>query len=162
MRHSFSLVLWSLIALLFMQCAKRGNPTGGPDDETPPVLLRSSRTECNKVSVRIEFDLYFDEYIKLQQTQRSANNVSPIDPSAYVISPQGTAAKYVQIELMDSLRSNTTYNFNFGQSIVGITTKEIHIRISVMFFPQVIMLIRLRCVARLVMPLREKPKTLSL
>ena len=31
------MVLWSLIALLFMQCAKRGNPTGGPDDETSCV-----------------------------------------------------------------------------------------------------------------------------
>ena len=42
----------------------------------------------------------------------------PLDPAAYIISPQSSAAKYVQIELMDTLRPNTTYNFNFGQSIV--------------------------------------------
>ncbi|MEC7617167.1 MAG: Ig-like domain-containing protein [Bacteroidota bacterium] len=118
MRHSFSLVLWSLIALLFVQCAKRGNPTGGPDDETPPVLLRAdpalNTTHFNKERIR----LYFDEYIKLQKLKDQLIVSPPLDPSAYTISPQSTAAKYVQIELMDTLRPNTTYNFNFGQSIV--------------------------------------------
>ncbi|MEC7085478.1 MAG: Ig-like domain-containing protein, partial [Bacteroidota bacterium] len=118
MRHLFSLVLWSLIALLFMQCAKRGNPTGGPDDETPPVLLRAdpalNTTHFNKERIR----LYFDEYIKLQKLKDQLIVSPPLDPSAYIISPQSTAAKYVQIELMDTLRPNTTYNFNFGQSIV--------------------------------------------
>ena len=118
MRHLFSLVLLSLIALLFMQCAKRGNPTGGPDDETPPVLLRAdpalNTTHFNKERIR----LYFDEYIKLQKLKDQLIVSPPLDPSAYIISPQSTAAKYVQIELMDTLRPNTTYNFNFGQSIV--------------------------------------------
>ena len=101
-----------------MQCAKRGNPTGGPDDETPPVLLRAdpalNTTHFNKERIR----LYFDEYIKLQKLKDQLIVSPPLDPSAYIISPQSTAAKYVQIELMDTLRPNTTYNFNFGQSIV--------------------------------------------
>ena len=118
MRHSFSLVLWSLIALLFVQCAKRGNPTGGPEDETPPVLLRAV-PELNAIQFREDrIRLYFDEYVKLNKLKEQLIISPPIDPASYVISPQGTAAKYVQIELMDSLRSNTTYNFNFGQSIV--------------------------------------------
>ena len=47
-----------------MQCAKRGNPTGGPEDETPPVLLRAdpelNTTHFNEERIR----LYFDEYVK--------------------------------------------------------------------------------------------------
>ena len=118
MRHSLSLVLWSLIALLFVQCAKRGNPSGGPEDETPPVLLRTV-PELNAIQFREDrIRLYFDEYVKLNKLKEQLIISPPIDPASYVISPQGTAAKYVQIELMDSLRSNTTYNFNFGQSIV--------------------------------------------
>ena len=101
-----------------MQCAKRGNPTGGPDDETPPVLLRAdpalNTTHFSEDRIR----LYFDEYIKLQKLKDQLIVSPPLDPSAYIISPQSTAAKYVQIELMDTLRPNTTYNFNFGQSIV--------------------------------------------
>lgn len=118
MRHTFSLVLWSLIALLFVQCAKRGNPTGGPEDETPPVLLRAvpelNATQFSEDRIR----LYFDEYVKLNKLKEQLIISPPLDPAAYIISPQSTAAKYVQIELLDSLRSNTTYNFNFGQSIV--------------------------------------------
>ena len=118
MRHSFSLVLWGLIALLFVQCAKRGNPTGGPEDEIPPVLLRAvpqpNATQFDEDRIR----LYFDEYVKLNKLKEQLIISPPINPDAYIISPQSTAAKYVQIELMDSLRPNTTYNFNFGQSIV--------------------------------------------
>jgi hypothetical protein len=118
MRHIFSLVLWSLIALLFVQCAKRGNPTGGPEDETPPVLLRAV-PELNAIQFRDDrIRLYFDEYIKLHKLKEQLIISPPLDPANYIISPQSTAAKYVQIELVDSLRPNTTYNFNFGQSIV--------------------------------------------
>lgn len=118
MRHTFSLVLWSLITLLFVQCAKRGNPTGGPEDETPPVLLRAV-PELNATQFREDrVRLYFDEYVKLNKLKEQLIISPPLDPATYTISPQSTAAKYVQIELMDSLQANTTYNFNFGQSIV--------------------------------------------
>ena len=118
MRHTFSLILWSLIALFFAQCAKRGNPTGGPEDETPPILLRAvpelNATKFSEDRIR----LYFDEYVKLNKLKEQLIISPPIDPDAYIISPQSNASKYVQIELIDSLQTNTTYNFNFGQSIV--------------------------------------------
>ena len=118
MKHRYSLLLWGFIVLLFVQCAKRGNPTGGPEDETPPVLLRAdpalNTTHFNEERIR----LYFDEYVKLNKLKDQLIVSPPLDPAAYIISPQSSAAKYVQIELMDTLRPNTTYNFNFGQSIV--------------------------------------------
>lgn len=118
MKRLFSLGLWGLITLFFVQCAKRGNPTGGPEDETPPVLLRAVPPIGTKQFSEERIRLYFDEYIKLDKLKNQLIVSPPIDPDAYIISPQGTAAKYVQIELKDSLRPNTTYNFNFGQSIV--------------------------------------------
>ncbi|MGB2100759.1 MAG: Ig-like domain-containing protein, partial [Flavobacteriaceae bacterium] len=118
MKHRYSLLFWGFIVLLFVQCAKRGNPTGGPEDETPPVLLRAdpelNTTHFNEERIR----LYFDEYVKLNKLKDQLIVSPPLDPAAYIISPQSSAAKYVQIELMDTLRPNTTYNFNFGQSIV--------------------------------------------
>jgi uncharacterized protein (DUF2141 family) len=35
-----------------------------------------------------------------------------------MITPQGSANKYVEITLKDTLKENTTYTFNFGQSII--------------------------------------------
>ena len=118
LRYNFNLFLWGLFALFFIQCAKRGNPTGGPKDETPPILLRAV-PETNATGFREKrIRLYFDEYVKLDKPKDQLIVSPPLDPSTYIISPQSTAAKYVQIELMDTLRKNTTYNFNFGQSIV--------------------------------------------
>jgi hypothetical protein len=81
-------------------------------------LLRAV-PELNAIQFREDrIRLYFDEYVKLNKLKEQLIISPPLDPAAYVISPQSTAAKYVQIELMDSLQANTTYNFNFGQSIV--------------------------------------------
>ncbi|NAS12581.1 Ig-like domain-containing protein [Poritiphilus flavus] len=116
-RRVLALFFLSLIVLAFQQCARRGTPTGGPKDVTPPVLLRA---EPENLTTNFDADkirLYFDEYIQLQDVQNQLI-ISP--PLKYVpqISPQGGASKYVEVILKDTLRENTTYTLNFGQSIV--------------------------------------------
>jgi uncharacterized protein (DUF2141 family) len=104
------------IAAALVQCGRRGRITGGPKDTTPPVLLKtvpengSVNFEGNKIK------LFFDEYIKLVDVQNQLI-VSP--PLKYLpdITPQGGPAKYVEIKIKDTLRENTTYTFNFGQSV---------------------------------------------
>lgn len=34
-----------------------------------------------------------------------------------IIVPQGSASKFISIKILDTLQPNTTYSFNFGQSI---------------------------------------------
>ena len=100
-----------------VQCARRGTPTGGPKDETPPILLRADpdnmTTEFDAKKIR----LYFDEFITLRDVQEQLI-VSP--PLQYTpeISPQGGASKFVEIKIKDTLAENTTYTLNFGQSVV--------------------------------------------
>ena len=81
MKHRYSLLLWGFIVLLFVQCAKRGNPTGGPKDENPPVLLRAdpelNTTHFNEERVR----LYFDEYVKLKKLKDQLIVSPPLDPA---------------------------------------------------------------------------------
>ena len=38
-RKGLQLVIVSLLLLVVVNCAKRGTPTGGPKDVTPPVLV---------------------------------------------------------------------------------------------------------------------------
>ncbi|MEL6918726.1 MAG: Ig-like domain-containing protein, partial [Bacteroidota bacterium] len=106
-----------LIVLASLQCARRGNPTGGPKDVTPPQLVKA-----DPVNKTINFSgktikLYFDEYVKLEDIQNQLI-VSP--PLKYLpqITPQGSASKSIEITLKDTLMENTTYTLNFGQSIV--------------------------------------------
>ena len=103
---------------LFVQCARRGSPTGGPKDETPPVLLRAEPPQKTVNFKDDEIRIYFDEYIKLEKLRDQLVISPPLDQSAYIITPQGMAAKYISVALMDTLTPNTTYTFNFGESVV--------------------------------------------
>ncbi|MEM1339635.1 MAG: Ig-like domain-containing protein [Bacteroidota bacterium] len=105
------------VILGLWQCARRGNPTGGPKDLTPPVLLRTEPDNFTTNFSAKEIRLYFDEYIKLEDVQNQLI-VSP--PLKYIpeITPLGGASKFIEITLKDTLQENTTYTINFGQSIV--------------------------------------------
>lgn len=99
------------------QCARRGTPSGGEIDTTPPVLKRA---EPKNLSVNFKSNsirLYFDEFIKLEDIQNQLV-VSP--PLKYIpdIKPKSGPSKIVEIKFKDTLRENTTYTLNFGQSIV--------------------------------------------
>ena len=101
-----------------LNCAKRGAPEGGPIDENPPVLINAEPEEnsinFNKKRIR----LYFDEFIKLKDFRKQLVVSPPIDKSFYSISPQSGASKFIQIDINETLPENTTFVFNFGQSIV--------------------------------------------
>ena len=100
------------------QCAKRGIPDGGPKDEIPPFLLKAEPKQNSVNFNEKRIRLYFNEYIKLKDFRKQLVVSPPIDKSLYSISPQSGASKYIQININDSLPENTTYVFNFGQSIV--------------------------------------------
>ena len=101
-----------------LNCAKRGAPEGGPIDENPPVLINAEPEEnsinFNKKRIR----LYFDEFIKLKDFRKQLVVSPPIDKSFYSISPQSGASKFIQIDINETLPENTTFVFNFGQSII--------------------------------------------
>ncbi|MFC4635197.1 Ig-like domain-containing protein [Dokdonia ponticola] len=106
----------AFMSLTLVNCAKRGSPTGGPTDSIPPVFIKSEPPNFTTNFEGNRIRIYFDEYIKLKDYQKQLIISPPLENS--VISPQGSAAKYVNIEIKDTLEPNTTYVFNFGQSIV--------------------------------------------
>jgi len=116
-RKGLHVLVALFLLMLVVQCAKKGTPTGGPKDETPPVLVRAEppnyTTNFNSKEIRI----YFDEYIKLKDLTKNLI-VSPPMKTPALITPMGGASKYIDIEIQDTLLPNTTYVFNFGESVV--------------------------------------------
>ncbi len=112
----FSLVFFLILSL--MNCAKRGFPTGGDPDKTPPKMVKSQPEEFSTNFNEKRIRIYFDEYIKVKDIQKQLIISPPIKDGGYIIYPQGSASKYIDIQIIDSLQPNTTYSFNFGQSIV--------------------------------------------
>lgn len=107
----------NIILIVLMSCANRGNPTGGPKDEEAPLIVRSSPENFKTNFKGKEIKIYFNEYVKVKNLQKQLIVSPPMDPEP-TITPLGTASKYINIIINDTLDENTTYAFNFGQSIV--------------------------------------------
>jgi uncharacterized protein (DUF2141 family) len=99
-----------------VDCAKKGNPSGGPRDTIPPVIVRSSPENYSINFKGSEIEIRFDEYIKLKDLTKQLI-ISPPMKYTPVITPL-SASKTLKIKILDTLKPNTTYSFNFGKSIV--------------------------------------------
>lgn len=115
-RATIFVVVIVSMALTLVNCAKRGTPQGGPQDSLPPVFVKSIPPNFTTNFDVNEIRIYFDEYVKLKDLQKQLIISPPIINK--IISPQGSASKYIDISIQDTLAPNTTYVFNFGLSIV--------------------------------------------
>ena len=110
---------WRYISLLslfiIIGCAKRGSITGGLKDTIAPVLKVSFPENFKTNFKGNEIKLVFDENIKLKNLSKQLV-VSPPMKNDPLILPT-TASKTITIKIKDTLQPNTTYSFNFGQSI---------------------------------------------
>jgi len=105
-----------LLSFSFVDCAKRGNPEGGLRDTIAPVIIRTVPENYTINFKGNEIRIYFDEYIKLKDLQKNLIISPPLNapPTLYPLS----TSKYIKIVFQDTLRENTTYSINFGNSIV--------------------------------------------
>ena len=104
-----------LLLLITIGCAKRGSITGGLKDTIAPVLKASYPENFSKNFKGNEIKLVFDENIKLKNLNKQLI-ISPPMKYEPLILPT-TPSKTITIKIKDTLLPNTTYSFNFGQSI---------------------------------------------
>ena len=110
--------LISFVLVSSFQCARRSLPTGGFKDTLPPNIVNTSPKMNTVFFDKEKITITFDEYIKLIDLNKQLIISPPLEPNKYKVKPQGTVSKKIQIELLDSLLENTTYTFNFGESII--------------------------------------------
>ena len=108
-----SLVLLCALLLTFVSCAKMGQPDGGWYDETPPhVIGANPKDKAVDVKTRKKA-IFFDEYIKIENPSEKVV-VSP--PQLEMPEIQAAGSK-INIQLVDSLKPNTTYTIDFSDAI---------------------------------------------
>ena len=115
-KYSIYTLTLLFLALSLVNCAKRGRLTGGAKDTIPPVFLKAEPPNFTTNFDGDQIKIYFDEFIKLKDYQKQLIISPPLKNS--FVSPQGSASKYITIDIKDTLEANTTYVFNFGQSVV--------------------------------------------
>ena len=112
----FALFLLALVGLsaLISACANQGSgPDGGPYDETPPHIVGMTAPERLKTGKRTKFSLVFNELIKVDNPTEKII-VSPPQIETPEIKVSG---RRITVELLDSMRPNTTYTVDFSDAI---------------------------------------------
>lgn len=110
-----AILIFILLALSLTNCAKRGTITGGLKDTLAPNLKISFPENFSTKFQGDEIKLVFDEYIKLTNVNKQLIISPPMEREPIILPT--TATKYLTIKIKDTLKPNTTYSFNFGQSI---------------------------------------------
>ena len=106
------------LVLSFSQCAKKGRPDGGPIDEDAPLFVTADPPYETINFDKKEINIYFNEYIKLKDLTKQLIISPPLNPeNPSLISPQGTPSKFISIKILDTLKENSTYIFDFGNSV---------------------------------------------
>lgn len=114
-------VLWagrSIVVLLFAsafmwRCANIAGPQGGPRDSLPPVIMNITPANGTVNFDQKRIYIEFDEYVKLTDQQKEFF-VSPAMEKNPTLTIRGRG---IQIDILDTLKPNTTYALNFGSSI---------------------------------------------
>lgn len=114
MKFRFLYILISL--LIFESCARRGRPEGGEKDTTAPIFITADPQHESTHFDAEKIRLNFDEYVKLKDINTQLV-ISPPMKTQPIITPVGTASKMINIKILDTLKENTTYTFNFGNSV---------------------------------------------
>ncbi len=104
----------AILALVSYSCANIGTPDGGDYDELPPRFIRSNPQAGALNNTRTRIVLEFDEFIKLENASEKVV-ISPPQIQMPEIKPGG---KRITVNLLDSLKPNTTYTIDFADAIV--------------------------------------------
>lgn len=111
--RAISLLTLFVATLMLMSCAKMGSPDGGWYDETPPRVIGCSPADKGVNVNRRHIYINFDEFIKIDNPSQNVV-VSPPQLNQPEIKGQG---KRISVELLDSLKPNTTYTIDFSSAI---------------------------------------------
>lgn len=104
-----------LLVIIIASCAKRGTITGGLKDTISPTLSTSFPENFSTNFKEKQIKLEFDEIVILKGIRKQLVISPPMKYEPLIIPT--TASKTIIIKINDTLEPNTTYSFNFGQSV---------------------------------------------
>lgn len=103
----------SALLILIGACAKISNPSGGPRDRTPPVVVETVPKYGARNFKGKSVAITFDEYVTLN----SINEKFMISPPMKKKPKVYTRNKNVVTEFLENLRDSTTYTLYFQDAI---------------------------------------------
>ncbi len=110
-------MLLLLLIVGVYSCANTGRISGGPKDETPPILDTLLSTQDRQINYNPkQLTFFFDEFVEVRDPAKQVI-VSP--PLTYIPSVKSRGKKVIfTFDEKEKLRENATYTINFGDAIV--------------------------------------------
>ena len=115
------LVVSALSLLLLYACANMASPNGGPYDEEPPKFIGSTPLPDQRNYQGKRVEILFDELIQIDKPSENVI-ITPPQMEQPVIRANG---RRVVVELLDTLKPNTTYTIDFTNSIADNNEKNV-------------------------------------
>lgn len=120
---AFIIAAYVVVLTCIVSCANMGSgPDGGPYDETPPRIVgmtapsqvaSGAATKGKKKHKSTKFQLLFSELVTIEN---ATENVIVSPPQIEMPNIQAVGRK-ITVELLDSLKPNTTYTVDFSDAI---------------------------------------------
>jgi Bacterial Ig-like domain len=101
------------LALVLSYCAKQVAPSGGPKDETPPVIVKSIPVSGITNFKEKEIEIEFNEYVQLDKLNEKFMMSPPANekPDIYL------RGKSLFIKFNEDLKDSTTYTLYFADAV---------------------------------------------
>ena len=116
-RRIMIITLMVISFVLVYACANVVSPTGGPIDEDPPKVTRSTPPNFSTNFDNNEIRIFFDEFIQLHNIRQQLLVSPPLDKTPEV----RVRGRSIILEIDEALRPSSTYNIFFGDAIRDIT-----------------------------------------
>lgn len=111
---AFNILLGFAISALLYSCARKGIPTGGPLDHTPPTVTNTEPENFATNFTGGKIEIFFDEFVQLKDISENFTISPPLKKKPLV----KLKGRSIYVKLEEELRENTTYTLDFG---LGIT-----------------------------------------
>ncbi|WP_165836061.1 Ig-like domain-containing domain [Marinifilum breve] len=111
---ALNILLGLSVSLFIYSCANQGYPTGGPEDKTPPKVVKTTPENYALNFKGGKVEIFFDEFVRLENINEKFV-VSPPFKKNPIVKLKGRS---IYVKLEEELKENTTYTLDFGDGIV--------------------------------------------
>ncbi len=116
MKYQIYIVIMVVLAAL-IGCANPGSgPDGGPYDETPPRVIGMTPELGHQGTTAQRVTIMFDEFVKVE----NAAEKIIVSPPQIEMPEIKVSGKRISVELLDTLKKNTTYTIDFSDAITDV------------------------------------------
>jgi len=126
---SLTILITLKILVLTTGCANIIPPAGGPRDSLPPVMLSAKPADSTKNFKDKKVVFTFDEYVEIQDVQKNLL----ISPIPKVTPNVDRKLNTITVAIRDTLQPNTTYTYDFGNSVKDLNEGNIFKNFRYMF-----------------------------